>query len=58
MPRYSPEGRFDVLYVFNNIFIMHEPDMYEELLRHNLDDKNILKIRVNDETVIFKKYLR
>ncbi|MDR2097846.1 MAG: glycosyltransferase family 39 protein [Spirochaetaceae bacterium] len=57
MPLYSPQGGFDILYVFNSIFIMHEPDMYEELLRHNIDDSNILKIRVNDETVIYKKYL-
>ncbi|MDR3355643.1 MAG: hypothetical protein LBO04_00435 [Spirochaetaceae bacterium] len=58
MPLYSPQGGFDILYVFNSIFIMHEPDMYEELLRHKLDDANILKVRVNDETVVYKKYLK
>jgi hypothetical protein len=31
--------------------------MYEELARHNLDEDNILKIRVNDKTVVFKKIL-
>jgi hypothetical protein len=58
MPLYSPEGNFDVLYVLNDIFRLDEPDMYEELYRHNLDDNNILKIRVNNDTVVFKKYLR
>jgi hypothetical protein len=58
MPAYSPETGFDVLYVLNNIFLIHEPDMYEELARHNLDDSNILKIRVNSETVVFKKILK
>jgi hypothetical protein len=58
MPAYSPEAGFDVLYVLNNIFFIHEPDMYEELARHNIDDNNILKIRVNNETVVFKKILR
>jgi hypothetical protein len=31
--------------------------MYDEPARHNFDEDNILKIRVNDETVVFKKIL-
>jgi hypothetical protein len=58
LPLYSPEGQFDVLYVLNGIFNMHEPDMYEELIKHDLDDDDLLKIRINEEKVVFKKYLR
>jgi hypothetical protein len=51
--RWTKDGGFDCLYVFNNIFFMHEDDMYDTLAKHGLDDK-ILKIRINDDTFVFK----
>jgi hypothetical protein len=55
MPHWTKEGGFDVMYVFNDIFYMHEYDMYDTLANHGFDDK-ILKIRINDDTFVFKKY--
>jgi hypothetical protein len=56
IPAYSP-GDTGILYVFNNIFFMHENEMYDELSAQGLSDSNMLKIRVNDDTVVFKKFL-
>jgi hypothetical protein len=54
LPAYSAEEPCDVIYVLNNIFFSSESDMYEALREHNLADANLLKIRVNHETVVFK----
>ncbi|GMO52672.1 MAG: hypothetical protein Ta2G_10690 [Termitinemataceae bacterium] len=58
LPAYSPEQRFDTLYVFGNLFHMGEDDIYNDLRIHGIDDSNFLKIRVNDDTVVFKKTLK
>jgi hypothetical protein len=55
IPVYTPEEKIDVLYIFNNMFMMQESNMYDVLGYYGLDDTNMLKIRVNDELVVFKK---
>jgi hypothetical protein len=57
MPAYSGGGSFEVVYVFNNIFHMHENEMYDTLAKHGLDDTNMLKIIPSDKIVLFKKVL-
>ncbi|MDR1785725.1 MAG: glycosyltransferase family 39 protein [Spirochaetaceae bacterium] len=63
LPQYSPGESCDVLYVYNDIFLMHELDMYAAMNAHNIDDANILKIYFEtdyprgDGGVIIKKYL-
>jgi hypothetical protein len=62
LPSYPPPPQvaasdFDVLYVLNDIYHIHEMEMYDELNMHNIDDYNLLKICVNNDTVVFKKYL-
>jgi 4-amino-4-deoxy-L-arabinose transferase-like glycosyltransferase len=54
IPAYSADESWDVLYVLNSIFNIHEPDMYEALREYNIDDANLLKIRVNSDTLVFK----
>jgi hypothetical protein len=55
IPQWTQDGGYDVMYVFNNIFFMHEYDMYDTVAEHGFDNA-ILKIRVNHDTVVFKKY--
>jgi hypothetical protein len=54
IPAYSADEPCDVIYVLNNIFFQFESDMYDALRKHKLPDTNVMKIRVDDETVIFK----
>jgi uncharacterized membrane protein len=54
IPAYSAEKPCDVIYVLNSIFFSEESEMYEALREHNLADTNLLKIRVNHETLVFK----
>jgi hypothetical protein len=57
IPAYSPEKSFDVLYVLNNIFFIHEADMYEALQKQGIADTHLLKIRVDDDELVFKKIM-
>jgi hypothetical protein len=54
IPAYSAEEPCDVIYVLNSIFVFGESDMYEALREHNLAGTNVLKIRVDHETLVFK----
>jgi hypothetical protein len=54
IPAYSVGEPCDVIYVLNSIFFSEESDMYEALAEHNLAGTNLLKIRVNHETLVFK----
>ncbi|MHC6201684.1 glycosyltransferase family 39 protein [Breznakiellaceae bacterium SP9] len=56
LPRYSPNERYDVIYVFNREFAMSEQQMYDELFKAGLDDSNMLKIIPAEEIVLFKLY--
>jgi hypothetical protein len=64
IPQYSDVMPVDVLYVYNDIFMMHEMDMYDMLRAYNLDDAELLKIQFDyeyprgDGGVIFKKYFQ
>ncbi|MDR0758946.1 MAG: glycosyltransferase family 39 protein [Treponema sp.] len=54
LPYYTPGIQYDVLYV--NPLHFSESDMYKEMARYGIDDKNIVRIRVNDKKTIVKKY--
>jgi hypothetical protein len=62
MPVYRAGEQYDVIYVLNNIFHMHEIEMYKNIRDHKMDADNMLKIRFDydyprgDGGVIFKKY--
>jgi hypothetical protein len=56
IPKYGEEiSSVDVVYI--NPFRFVETQMYSHLDQYNLDKENILKIRINDSKIIFKKYL-
>jgi hypothetical protein len=57
MPLYKPDERYDVVYVFNREFDMHEHQMYDALFKAGLDDTNMLKIIPNEKIAIFKMFL-
>jgi hypothetical protein len=62
LPAYSAQESWDVLYVLNDIFRMHEMEMYDKMYAEHLDPDNMLKIYFTDEYsrgdggIIFKKY--
>ncbi|GHV89656.1 hypothetical protein AGMMS50268_01590 [Spirochaetia bacterium] len=58
LPKYSDSSSADILYVLNSPFYLDEQEMYRELSVANIDTKNMLKIRINDVKVVFKKYIR
>ena len=58
LPVYSAEGGFDVLYLPHIPFGIHEDIKYNDMARYGIDYANLLKIHVNDDTVVYKKYLR
>jgi hypothetical protein len=55
LPYYTPDIQYDVLYV-NPTHFGFESDMYKQMARYGIDDKNIVRIRVNDKKTIVKKY--
>ena len=63
LPSFSEDGWVDVLYIYNDVFEMHEQNMYEKVREWGFDDRRILKIYFDydypreDGGVIFK-YLR
>ncbi|MDR0663782.1 MAG: glycosyltransferase family 39 protein [Spirochaetaceae bacterium] len=62
LPAYSAGESYDVLYGLNDIFNLHEMEMYENMGSKNIDPDNMLKIYFDydhptgDGGVIFKKY--
>jgi hypothetical protein len=62
LPAYSADESYDVLYGLNDIFHLHEMEMYENMERKNIDPGNMLKIYFDydyprgDGGMIFKKY--
>jgi hypothetical protein len=62
LPVYHAGEQYDVIYVLNDIFHMHEIEMYENIREHKMDADNMLKIRFDydyprgDGSVIFKKF--
>jgi hypothetical protein len=62
LPAYAAEEPCDVLYGLNDIFQLHEMEMYENMDRKNIDGNNMLKIffdydhPTGDGGLIFKKY--
>jgi hypothetical protein len=62
LPAYSADKSYDVLYVLNDIFYLHEMEMYEKMNAKNIDADNLLKIYFDfyhprgDGGMIFKKY--
>jgi len=64
LPSYAENTQADVLYVLNDIFYIHEINMYEELRKHNINEEDMLKIYFDykyprgDGNVIFKYYLK
>jgi len=64
LPSYAENTQADVLYVLNDIFNIHEINMYDELRKHNINEEDMLKIyfdfkyRLGDGNVIFKYYLK
>ncbi|MHB9293434.1 hypothetical protein Holit_02556 [Hollandina sp. SP2] len=61
LPAYSAEEPWDVLYGMNDIFHLHEMEMYENMDRKNINSDTMLKIYFDydyprgDGGVIFKK---
>jgi len=64
LPSFAQNPQADVLYVYNDIFRMHEIQMYDEFRSLNLDDGRMLKIVFDlesprgDGNVIFKYMLK
>jgi hypothetical protein len=58
LPVYSAEGDFDVLYLPHIPFGVHDDIKNNDMARNGIDYSNLLKIHVDDETVVYKKYLR
>jgi hypothetical protein len=62
LPAYSAGESYDVLYVLNDMFYLHEMQMYDKMYAENLDADNMLKIYFDyeypqgDGRTIFKKY--
>jgi hypothetical protein len=62
LPHYTGDEPYDVLYVLNDIFHMHEMEMYENIRDKNIDTDDLLKIYFDydypraDGGMIFKKY--
>jgi hypothetical protein len=62
LPVYSVDESWDVLYGLNDIFDLHEIDIYEKMIEENINPDNLLKIYFDDEPpqgdggMIFKKY--
>jgi hypothetical protein len=62
LPLYSQDIPVDVLYVYNDIFRMHEIDVYDDLRSHDINSKGLLKIYFDykyprgDGGMILKKY--
>jgi hypothetical protein len=62
LPAYSEGESYDVLYGLNDIFHLHEMEMYDKMYAERLDTDNILKIYFDyeyprgDGGMIFKKY--
>jgi hypothetical protein len=52
LPPYSEDVPYDVLYVLNDIFDLHEIDMYEKLTAKNIDADNLLKIYLTMNTPV------
>jgi hypothetical protein len=63
LPSFTENTHADVIYVYNNIFKMHEMEMYDEVKKYGLGD-HMLKIIFCDNTprgdgnIIFKYILR
>jgi hypothetical protein len=55
LPYYAPGMHYDVLYV-NPLHFGSESDMYRQMAIYGIDDKNVVRIRVNDKKTILKKY--
>ncbi|WP_162502457.1 glycosyltransferase family 39 protein [Treponema endosymbiont of Eucomonympha sp.] len=55
LPNYTDNPAADILYVLNNPFRISEWEMYRELSTADIDTMNMLKIRINDNRIIFKK---
>jgi uncharacterized membrane protein len=64
LPSYSQDTDADVLYIYNDIFRMHEIDMYDDVRNADIDLSGMLRVYFDykypraDGGVIFKKYLR
>jgi 4-amino-4-deoxy-L-arabinose transferase-like glycosyltransferase len=58
LPVYSAENGFDVLYLPHVPSDIHEDRKKVTMIQHGIDYSNLLKIHVNDETVVYKKYLK
>jgi hypothetical protein len=64
IPSLSENPKADVLYIYNDIFFMHENDMYKDMKDAGIEDKGLLRIHFDyrypraDGAVIFKKYLK
>jgi hypothetical protein len=62
LPAYSADESYDVLYGLNDIFHLHEMEMYEKMNREHINADNMLKIYFDykyprgDGGMIFKKY--
>jgi hypothetical protein len=62
LPAYSADESYDVLYGLNDIFKLHEMEMYEKMNSEHIDADNMLKIYFDykhprgDGGMIFKKY--
>jgi hypothetical protein len=62
LPPYTGGEPYDVLYVLNDIFHLHEMEMYENMRDNNIAVDNLLKIYFDcdyprgDGGMIFKKY--
>ena len=62
LPSYAENTQADVLYVLNDIFNIHEMNMYDELRKQNINEDGMLKIYFDykyprgDGNVIFKYY--
>jgi len=64
LPSFVQNPQADILYIYNDIFEMHEIEMYDEFRSLNLDDSRMLKIIFDyeyprgDGNVIFKYMLK
>jgi hypothetical protein len=62
LPAYADDEPYDVLYILNDIFDMHEIDMYDDMREKIGDTDNVLKVYFEydypraDGGMVFKKY--
>jgi hypothetical protein len=56
--QYGNAGDFDVIYLPRHPLRTTEDLMYEDLHRFGFDNSNMLKIRINEDRVIFKKIIK